>query len=60
MTAVRSIIVPYNMVSDSARQVYFPKGMAAGDLLPRLASKNVVIAGGLHAAIKGPLRPFQI
>jgi hypothetical protein len=43
------------MVAELAQcfQVYFPKGMTAADLLPRLASKNVVIAGGLHAAIKG-------
>lgn len=34
-------------------QVYFPKEMTAADLLPRLAGKNVVVAGGLHKAIKG-------
>jgi len=32
--------------------LYLPEGLAAGDLLPRLAKRDVVVAGGLHTAIK--------
>ncbi|KAF8998567.1 PLP-dependent transferase [Cyathus striatus] len=32
--------------------VYFPDGIGAADLLPRLAKKDVVVAGGLHKDIK--------
>ncbi|PFH51051.1 hypothetical protein AMATHDRAFT_47441 [Amanita thiersii Skay4041] len=32
--------------------VYFPEGVTAADLLPRMASRGVVIAGGLHKDIK--------
>lgn len=34
-------------------QLYLPEGVAAGELLPLLAGKGVVLAGGLHSAIKG-------
>lgn len=33
--------------------VYYPEGMGASDILPRLAEKGVVVAGGLHKNIKG-------
>jgi len=33
--------------------LYFPEGVAAGDLLPRLGAKGVVVAGGLLGSIKG-------
>jgi alanine-glyoxylate transaminase/serine-glyoxylate transaminase/serine-pyruvate transaminase len=32
--------------------VYYPEGIGAADLVPRLGQKGVVIAGGLHSAIK--------
>jgi len=32
--------------------LYFPPGVTAADLLPRLVKKGVVVAGGLHADIK--------
>ncbi|KAF7965327.1 hypothetical protein HWV62_44470 [Athelia sp. TMB] len=32
--------------------IYFPDGISAPDLLPRLAQKGVVAAGGLHTSIK--------
>ncbi|KAF9445964.1 PLP-dependent transferase [Macrolepiota fuliginosa MF-IS2] len=32
--------------------LYFPEGLTAGDILPRLGKRDVVVAGGLHAAIK--------
>lgn len=39
--------------------LYFPEGVSAGDLLPRLGAKDVVVAGGLLGSIKGtPPTPF--
>ena len=35
--------------------LYFPPGVTAADLLPRLVKKSVVAAGGLHVDIKGYL-----
>ncbi|THU91493.1 PLP-dependent transferase [Dendrothele bispora CBS 962.96] len=32
--------------------LYYPDGLAAGDILPRLVKKGVVVAGGLHKSIK--------
>lgn len=34
-------------------QLYFPEGVTAGDLLPRLSKRGVVVAGGVHKEIKG-------
>ena len=44
--------------SNRTLQIYLPYGVSAGDLLPYLASKNVVAAGGLHALIKGLIHTF--
>jgi hypothetical protein len=33
--------------------LYFPPGVTAADLLPKLVKKGVVVAGGLHVDIKG-------
>ncbi|KAG1726220.1 pyridoxal phosphate-dependent transferase [Suillus lakei] len=33
--------------------LYFPDGFTASDIVPRLLKKDVVVAGGLHASIKG-------
>ena len=42
-------------------QLYYPEGLEATDLLPRLAKRGVVVAAGLHTSIKGscysPLAP---
>jgi len=32
--------------------LYYPDGLAAGDILPRLVKKGIVVAGGLHSQIK--------
>ncbi|KAF8884979.1 PLP-dependent transferase [Infundibulicybe gibba] len=32
--------------------LYFPEGVSASDLLPRLAKRGVIVAGGLHTSIK--------
>ena len=39
-------------------QLYFPEGLTASDIIPRLSAKGVVIAGGLHKDIKD--RYFRI
>jgi hypothetical protein len=33
--------------------VYYPNGVTASDLLPKLVKNNIVIAAGLHRDIKG-------
>ena len=35
--------------------LYFPPNITAGDLLPRMLKRGVVVAGGLHVDIKGLL-----
>lgn len=35
--------------------VYYPDGVGAADVVPRFGKRDVVIAGGLHAAIKGSI-----
>jgi hypothetical protein len=37
----------------SSSQFYFPSGLSAPDVLPRLVKKDIVIAAGLHKDIKG-------
>ncbi|KAJ3576466.1 hypothetical protein NP233_g421 [Leucocoprinus birnbaumii] len=32
--------------------LYFPEGLGASDIIPRLNARNVVVAGGLHVEIK--------
>lgn len=34
-------------------KLYYPDGLAAGDILPGLVKKGIVVAGGLHSQIKG-------
>jgi alanine-glyoxylate transaminase/serine-glyoxylate transaminase/serine-pyruvate transaminase len=38
--------------SNGMTALYFPEGIGAADLLPRLVQKGVVVAGGLHTSIK--------
>ncbi|KAJ7281901.1 pyridoxal phosphate-dependent transferase [Mycena rebaudengoi] len=37
--------------------LYFPEGVTAADVLPKLAAKGIIAAGGLHAEIKGYVPP---
>ena len=32
--------------------IYFPQGLSASDVVPRLLERGVVVAGGLHKEIK--------
>lgn len=43
----------------SLEQLYFPEGIHTSDIIPRLLMKDVVVAGGIHSAIKGSLRTIQ-
>ena len=43
------------MVLTMVIQLYFPDGLGASDILPRLGKMDVVVAGGLHKEIKGAL-----
>lgn len=43
--------------NDSRSQVYFPNGVKAPDVIPRLLKKDVVVAGGLHKDHKGSFSP---
>jgi alanine-glyoxylate transaminase/serine-glyoxylate transaminase/serine-pyruvate transaminase len=37
--------------ANSLSAVRFPKGIVAADIVPKLAEKGIVVAGGLHKAI---------
>jgi alanine-glyoxylate transaminase/serine-glyoxylate transaminase/serine-pyruvate transaminase len=32
--------------------IYFPNGLSASDIIPRLLERGIVVAGGLHKEIK--------
>jgi len=56
-TAARSLGLTQLPLKDSEAAngmtaLYFPPGVTAAELLPRLVKKGVVVAGGLHVDIK--------
>lgn len=38
-----------------AAQVYFPEGIVAADIIPRMLKQNVIVAAGLHRDVKGEI-----
>jgi len=46
--------VPFDdsVAANGMTAIYYPEGLSAGDILPRLANKDIVVAGGLHTQIK--------
>ncbi|KAF8557792.1 PLP-dependent transferase [Imleria badia] len=46
--------VPLNeeVSANGMTALYFPEGIVASDIVPRLLKKDVVVAGGIHSAIK--------
>lgn len=53
MTAVRLLFYLYRMNGiRTPFQLYLPDGISASDILPRLAAKGVVMAGGLLGDLK--------
>jgi len=43
---------------DGCLQLYYPDGYSAANIVAPLAQNGIVVAGGLHKEIKGPLPPF--
>lgn len=41
-----------NEAANGMTALYYPEGLAAADILPRLAQRGIVVAGGLHSEIK--------
>lgn len=42
-----------SVAANGMTALYFPRNVTAGDLIPRLLKRGVVVAGGLHVEIKG-------
>ncbi|KAL4063151.1 pyridoxal phosphate-dependent transferase [Scleroderma yunnanense] len=41
-----------DIAANGMTAIYFPDGLGASDIIPRLLKRDIVIAGGLHASIK--------
>lgn len=41
-------------------QLYFPAGLTAADIVPKMAELDVTIAAGLHKDIKGLFAPTRM
>lgn len=53
MTAVSCFCSSKDMVNVFPLQLYFPEGVIAAQVLPRLLNEGLVVAGGLHKDIRG-------
>lgn len=49
----RQLAVDAAHAANGMTALYFPDGLVASDLLPRLAKRDIVVAGGLHKDYKG-------
>ncbi|KAJ7224479.1 PLP-dependent transferase [Mycena pura] len=49
---LKQLVLSPAFASNSMTALYFPDGMTAADLIPKLSAKNIVVAGGLHTEIK--------
>lgn len=49
----RQLAVDPTLAANGMTALYFPDGLVASDLLPRLAKRDIVVAGGLHKDYKG-------
>jgi len=49
---LKQLVLNPAFASNSMTALYFPDGMTAADLIPKLSAKNIVVAGGLHTEIK--------
>ena len=45
-----------SVAANGMTALWFPEGLGASDLLPRLVKRNVVVAGGLHKDYKRECR----
>lgn len=50
---LRQLAVDPTLAANGMTALYFPDGLVASDLLPRLAKRDIVVAGGLHKDYKG-------
>ncbi|OJT02875.1 Alanine--glyoxylate aminotransferase 1 [Trametes pubescens] len=48
----RQLAVDAALAANGMTALYFPDGLVASDLLPRLAKRDIVVAGGLHKDYK--------
>lgn len=49
---LKQIAVGPALAANGMTALYFPEGLVASDILPRLAKEGIVIAGGLHKDVK--------
>lgn len=49
----RQLPVDPDYAANGMTALYFPEGIVASDILPRLAKRDIVVAGGLHKDYKG-------
>ena len=43
-----------SFLANGMTAVYYPDGLTAQNVLPKMANDDITIAGGLHKEIKGP------
>ncbi|KAG9312938.1 pyridoxal phosphate-dependent transferase [Chiua virens] len=48
----RNVPLSEDIAANGMTALYFPEGIVASDIVPRLLRKNVVVAGGIHSGIK--------
>ncbi|KAH7890719.1 alanine-glyoxylate transaminase [Phlebopus sp. FC_14] len=48
----RGVPLSEDIAANGMTALYFPDGLVASDIVPRMLKKDVVVAGGLHASIK--------
>ncbi|KAJ7576836.1 PLP-dependent transferase [Mycena floridula] len=49
---LKQVPVEDKVAANGMTAFYYPEGVTAGDLLPKLAKKDIVLAGGLHTSFK--------
>lgn len=46
-------LIRFHFIVIIIMQLYYPDGLAASDILPKVAKEGIVITGGLHKDVKG-------
>ncbi|KIK61576.1 hypothetical protein GYMLUDRAFT_42586 [Collybiopsis luxurians FD-317 M1] len=49
---LKQLPIESDFAANGMTALYYPEGLGAADILPRLVKKGIVVAGGLHTAIK--------
>ena len=55
---LRQLPLDSKYAANGMTALYFPDGLVASDLLPRLGKRDVIVAGGLHKDHKGQSSPY--